>query len=103
MIIDLKPLSLAESSELIEELTDEEDKKEIRSFIKKFNKTDPKDAKSLREDLEKLESIKIKAENIVKIIDLMPEDESDVIKIFTEANLNKEEIESILELVKKYK
>ena len=101
MIIDLKPLSLAESEALIDE--SEEDKQEIKTFIKKFCKISEKDAKKLREEIEGLESMRIKADHITKIIDVLPEDAEDVTKIFIDTNLNKEEIEGILELVKKYK
>jgi DNA-directed RNA polymerase subunit F len=100
MITNLKPLSLAESAELIE---DTEDKVEIKTFIKKFSKISEKDAKSLTEELEALESMRIKADHITKIIDILPEDLEDVAKIFVDTNLNKDETESILELVKKYK
>ncbi|MEK6919134.1 MAG: DNA-directed RNA polymerase subunit F [Nanoarchaeota archaeon] len=100
MIIELKPLSLTESEELIDD--SQEDKKEIKAFIKKFSKISEKDAKKLREELESLESMRVKSEHIAKIVDILPEDAEDVAKIFVDTNLNKEETEGILELVKKY-
>lgn len=103
MIIELKPLSLSESEEIVENVEGKEDKKEIKVFIKRFNKTSIKDAKAIREELEKLGILKLKPENIVKIIDLMPEDESDIAKIFPESNITNEEVNKILELIKKYK
>lgn len=101
MITNLKSLSLAESEVLIDE--SEEGRKEIKAFIKKFVKIEEKDAKKLREELLKLDSIRIKDEHITKIIDVMPEDAEDITKIFIDTNLNKEEVEGILQLVKKYK
>jgi len=103
MIIDLKPLSLAESEEIIESVESEDEKKEIRTFIKKFSQLSAKDAGGLREDLEKLDIHKLKGEYVAKIIDLLPEDEADLSKIFVDSNLSKDEADKILELVKKYK
>ncbi len=103
MITELKPLSLAESEEIIENAEDKEEKKELRIFIKKFNKMSAKDARGLREEIEKFDNLKIKPEHIVKITDIVPEDEADVSKIFVDVGLSKDEINKILELVKKYK
>ena len=103
MIIDSKSLSLAEASELMEQVKEGEQNEEMLQFIKNFSKISSKEAKSLREELEKMDLIKIKAEHITKIIDLLPEDEVDVSKIFVDSNLNKEEVERILEVVKKYR
>ena len=82
MIIDIKPLSLSESEEIIENAGDKEEKKEIMAFIKKFNKISVKDAKSLRDEIEKLDYLKVKPEHVIKIIDTLPEDEADILKIF---------------------
>jgi DNA-directed RNA polymerase subunit F len=56
----------------------------------------------MREELAKLDLIKIKEENIVKIVDFMPKDASDLAKILPEASLNQEEINKILEIANKY-
>jgi len=102
MIIETKPLSLAETEEIVETLETEEEK-EIRSFLKKFIKLDAEKAKQLRKELESLEIMRMKDEHIVKIIDLLPEDVSDINKIFAEVSLEENEINKILEVVKKYK
>jgi len=96
MIIETKALSMAESSEYLED-------EEIKAFMKKFAKLKKADAEKLREEIEKLDSIKIKNENIAKIIDLMPEDAQDIAKIFNEVSLDENETSKILEIVKKYK
>lgn len=95
MIKESKALSLSEASEYIEDT-------DLKGFIKKFTKTKADDAKKLRQEIEKLDSIKIKQEHIVKIIDLLPEDEQDLAKIFNEVDLDKDEISKILEIVKQY-
>jgi len=95
----MKALSIAETKEIIE--GDEE--KEIKGFLKKFVKLDIKKAREFREELENLELMKVKEDNIVKIIDLLPEDSADVNKIFVDVNLDENEINKILEVVKKYR
>jgi DNA-directed RNA polymerase subunit F len=89
-------LSLAEANEYIED-------EEINGFVKKFVKIKPDEAKKLRNEIDKLDNIKIKSEHIVKIIDLLPEDEQDLAKIFNEVSLDSDEISKILEIVKKYR
>jgi len=102
MIIETKPLSLAETKEIVETSGDEGEE-EIKSFLKKFTKLDIKKAKQLREELEGLDIMRMKDEHIVKIIDLLPEDVSDINKIFAEVSLEENEINKILEVVKKYR
>jgi len=101
MIKDTKPLSLIEVRELITDK--EEEKKELNVFVKRFAKLDLKDAKKLREELENSGIIRIKAEHIAKIIDFLPEDVSDVNKIFVDTSLEENEINKIIEIVKKYR
>jgi DNA-directed RNA polymerase subunit F len=101
-IKEVKALSMAESLELIENLdADEEKKKELKGFINKFVDIKPESAKKLRAALEELNSIKIKQEHIVKIIDLLPETASELNKIFIDVSLNEDETNKILEIVKK--
>jgi DNA-directed RNA polymerase subunit F len=99
MIIDMKPLSMAEAREIIENT---EDEKEIVPFIKKFSKIDPKEAKKLRQELSEIGLMKLKDEYAAKIVDLLPEDAVDLNKIFVDVSLEEEEINKILEVVKKY-
>lgn len=99
MIIDLKPLSMAEANELAEAAENEE----ITGFIKKFAKLNAKEAKELRKELEDSEIMKIKDEHIVKILDTLPEDAVDLNKIFIDVSLDEDEITKILDIVKKYK
>src|SRR3989338_6402520 len=101
MIKDTKPLSLIEVRELITDK--EEEKKELNVFVKKFANLDLKDAKKLREELENSGIIRIKAEHIAKIIDFLPEDASDMNKIFSDTSLEENEIKKIIEIVKKYR
>ena len=98
MIIKQEPMSMAEVKAMLTE-----EKTEMEKFVKTFSKMKPEEAKKFREDLEKLEIIKMKPETTVKIIDLLPEDASDLNKIFIDVSLDEDEINKILEVVKKYK
>ena len=102
----MKPLSLPEAKKIVEtakEDGDEERNKEIKGFLKKFIKLDVKKAEELKKDLESLGMIKLKKEHIVKIIDLLPEEASDLNKILTDVSLDEDETNKILEVVKKHK
>ena len=47
--------------------------------------------------------MKLKTENISKIIDIIPENAEDLNKIFTEVGLDEDETKKILEAVKQFK
>lgn len=96
----MKPLSMVEAKEIVETSGDE---KEISSFMKRFIKIDIKDAKKLRKEIEDLGLMKMKEEHVAKIIDILPEDAADVNKIFTDINLDEDETNKILGVVKKYR
>ncbi len=96
MIKDMKALSMVEASKYIEN-------EELNAFVKKFTKMKDKVAAKMREELEKIGSMRIKEEHIAKIIDIMPEDSQDIAKIFSDVSLDENESSQILEIVKKYK
>lgn len=100
MIIDRVPISMVEVQEIVENVDNSEKKEKIDTYLKKFLKTETKQAKNINDKMEALDSIKIKKEHIVKIIDLLPEDPSDLIKIFNDVSLSEEDINKILEIVK---
>lgn len=99
MIISLKPLSITEVQEYLPE---EDEKKEVKDYIKKFANLDKEKATKLREALEGLNNAKIKDEYIVKIIDFLPRDSEDVHKIFSDVALDEKETTEILGIVKEY-
>lgn len=77
--------------------------KELITFIKKFIEISEKDAEKMKKELKDLDLIKIKDENIAKIIDFLPEDAIDLNKIFVDVSLDEDERNKILEIVKQYK
>ena len=103
MILDRNPLNLNEVQKILNEIPDNEKKEQMETYLKKFLKTKPAQAKKIKEDLEKLDLLKIKNKHIVKIIDLLPSDASDLNKIFTDVSLTEDETNKILEIVKSAK
>ncbi|MFA5173850.1 MAG: hypothetical protein WC438_01585 [Candidatus Pacearchaeota archaeon] len=101
MILDRKPIDLNEVQEILKEIPESEKKLEMEAYLKKFLKTKSGKAKEIKEDLEKLDLLKLKREHIVKIVDLLPSDASDLNKIFVDISLNEDEINKILEIVNK--
>lgn len=103
MIKEITPLNMQEVKKTLGSVEESERKKLLESFIKKFSKIDAKKAGKMKQELEALEFLKMKAEQIVKIIDLLPEDASDLNKIFTDVSLSEDETNKILEVIKKNK
>jgi len=101
MIKNSEPLSISEVEEYVSQ--DTESNSEILGFIKKFKKLSSKDAKELKKKLQELDLLKMKAEHIPKIIDLLPEDSGDLNKIFVDVSLDDEETKKILDAIKEFK
>ncbi len=101
MIKESIPLSMSEASKYIK--SSEETGAEMIGFIKKFTKLNSSEAEELRKKLEALGSMRVKAEHTAKIVDLMPENESDLNKIFSDVSLDEDETKKILETVKEFK
>ncbi len=100
MKIKLNPLSMAESLEYVQ---NEGEELEIDKFIKKFVKINPEKAKSIKENLEKMDLMKMKAEYLIKIIDLLPEDSESLNKIFNDVSLDEDESKKIFQAIRESK
>jgi len=98
MIKESTPLTLAEVSELAGE---GETAEQIKEFIKRFTKMSVKKAREVKEELQKLDLIKLNEEQIVKIVDFMPEDATDLTKVLPGASLDQDEINKILAITTK--
>lgn len=101
MIRENKPLSMSESLDIIKK--SEADNTEIMGFIKKFLNLKEGQGEEIREKIEELGLLKVKKENIAKIIDLMPENQEDINKIFEDVSLDENEANKILDIIKQYK
>jgi len=102
MINEKKPITMAEAREILEEIKTEK-AEQMATFIKKFTKMKASEAEALKEKLLEHKMIKLNKEDIVKIIDFMPEDAADVRKIVagSEVGLDQDEIEKILAVFRK--
>ena len=98
-VIESTPLTLAEVSDLAGD-TDREN--EVKIFIKKFTKMPVSKAREMKEELKKLDLHKLKNEHIVKVVDFMPTDAADLNKVMVDVSLDQEEVNKILDVVKKY-
>jgi DNA-directed RNA polymerase subunit F len=103
MIKEKTPLSMYEVKELLDSIKETDRTKEIKSFVKKFLKLSPEKAKKLKEELQKLDIMKLKPADIAKIVDILPENAAELNKIFTETTLDADETNKILETIKSNK
>ncbi len=101
MIRYREPLSMAEALEYIEDKKDSE--ADVKKMIKKFVKLNPEEAKKLRGKLSSLGLMKLRAESISKMIDLMPENQENINKIFTDMSLDEDESRKILDAIKEFR
>lgn len=101
MIKNSEPLSMAEVIEYIKK--GGEGETEVIGFIKKFNKLKAKEARELKQEIESLGIMKIKAEYVIKIIDILPESIEELNKIFVDVSLDEDETQKIFDTIKKYK
>jgi len=101
MIKEITPLTFAEVSDIV---GDGENAKKIKDFIKKMQDKPLllDKAKALKEELKALNLLKLKDEHIVKIVDFLPEDGADLSKVLPEVSLDQDEVNKILDVVKKY-
>jgi DNA-directed RNA polymerase subunit F len=84
-------------------LEKEENDITLNTFIKKFSKISPKDAKELRKKLVNLDLIKINDRDISKIIDILPQTKEELNKVCQEAGLDDDETNKILNETKEFK
>jgi len=92
---------MSEATEYVKGSKDEG--KEITGFIKKFTKLKVNKAKEMREKLKALEMVKIDEKDISKIIDILPENNEELNKMFVGISLDEEEAKKVLEVVKEFK
>ena len=100
MIIQRKPLSMAEALGYVGDEKDSE--ADVKKLIKKFVKLNPEEAIKLREKLSSLGLLKLKQEYISKVIDTMPENHENLNKIFTDVVLDEDESKNILDAIREF-
>lgn len=97
MIIKSDSLSASEAKEYLGK-----EQENLKSFISKFAKLSPKQAKDFREKLEKLDMMKMNSRHISKIIDLLPANSEEINKIFTDLSLDENEANKIIDVIKQF-
>lgn len=97
----MTPLSMAESTKYTGD--DKDSELELKKFVKRFIKLSHEEAKNLKAKIEALGLMKIKPENVAKLIDFLPEDTESLNKIFTDVSLDEDESKKILETIKEFK
>lgn len=100
MIISKKPVSMAEAVEYINK--NEATGKEVLDFTKNFVKLKPQEAKDLRKKLEDIDLMKLREDHLVKIIDLLPNNEEELNKICVGVGLSEDETKKIFETIKEF-
>jgi DNA-directed RNA polymerase subunit F len=100
MIKESRPVSMAE---VVNMVGDGDKADEIKNFIKAFDVLDFEKAKELEEEIRALDLIKLKDEYIVKIVDFVPTNASELNKVIIEVSLDADEVNKVLEVTKKYK
>jgi|SRR3989344_1924461 len=98
-VLDKKQLALAEIKPY---LNDSEEKKILLEYLKKFTKLDKTKAKSLSEEIRALNNAKINEAGVIALINFLPKDQEEINKIFSDVSLSEEEINQILNIIKKY-
>lgn len=80
-----------------------ENQAEAKAFVNNFTSLETEAGKELRQKLVDLGLIKLNEKHISKIIDLLPEDKEDLLKILNDVSVSDEESNNILAVVKEFK
>lgn len=92
-----------EAKEVIENSKETEKSKATKEFIETFIKLSDAKSKKLKQDIENLGIIKLRASDIIKIVDIVPENAIELNKIFAEVTLDADETTKILDTIKNNK
>jgi len=100
MINNSRPISM---SEVVNMVGDSEKGEEVKKFVKNFDVLDFDKAMELSEELKALNLMKLKDEYIVKIVDFVPTDASELNKVIIDVSLDADEVNKILDITRKFK
>ena len=93
------PITMAEVASMA---GDSEKGETIKKFISNFNEMTAEKAIEFKEELRALNLMKLKESHIVKIVDFIPTDASELNKVIIETSLDQEEVTKILDVTTKY-
>ena len=97
MIKEKTPITIAEVVELV---GDSEKAEKIKLFAKEFVSIKADKAKELGSKLRELNILKLNEESIVSLVNFLPKDAQDVMKVLEGVSLDQEEIAKILETLR---
>lgn len=103
MIKERKAKAMYEVKSIIENLKETDRIKDTLIFIKRFESLKAEKAEKLKKELFALDIIKLKESDIIKIVDIIPENAIELNKITIEANLDADETNKILNTIKSNK
>ena len=98
-ILDKTPVTLAEVKERVKDF---EEKQVLKDYLKKFTKLSKPKTEELIKEVQALNNIKFREENIIKIVDFLPKTREELNKILTEVSLSEEETNAVLAVTGKY-
>ena len=98
MILSRKPITLAEVKNIVKDT----DNKPLNDYLKLFTKLSLDKSEKLNSELSSLNNLKLKEEDIIKLVDFVPKDKEEVNKIITDATLSEDETNAILSITTKY-
>jgi DNA-directed RNA polymerase subunit F len=99
MILEKTSIPLVEVNAIVKDM---EDKQTLQIYLNKFTKLTKDKAKHLSEEIIALNNMKIREEQVIKIVDFLPCDAEELNKIFIDTPLSEDEIKSILEITARY-
>lgn len=99
VIKEERPLTLAEVNALVAKSEKADD---IKQFLKHFLKLNEQKATELKEELTRLDIIKLKETHLVKLVDFLPESASELNKVLPDVSFDEEETTKILSAIKNY-
>lgn len=94
-----KPITMAEVVALAGK---SEKAEEIKRFIGNFIEMTTEKAIEIKEELTALNLLKLKESHIVKIVDFLPKDATELNKVLIDVTLDADEVNKILDVSKKY-
>jgi len=98
MIISRKTLTLAE----VKNLAKDADNKNLNDYLKAFSKLSLDKSEKLKSELSSLNNLKIREDDIIKLVDFIPKDKEEINKILTDTTLSEDETNTILSITTKY-
>lgn len=104
-VVDEKYVPLATVKEILKKVKNPTfEQKQAYQHARNFSKLKESEAQKLMEELKALEIRKLKDDMIVKIVDILPETAKELKSIvsISKVSFKQDEIEKILEIVKKY-